>query len=124
MVFTKAQPPPPLDLRYMTTPYVPTWDVLRRMTESNHKYNPLPKSPPIEAVLDMGSFDDNDDDFDELAELIHAERKMYEMVASCTNCSSTRLWVCAFSFFLVLLLLAAFRVDVPVVPFKFVRERV
>ncbi len=95
------------------------------MTESLRRQEP-PKPPPVESVLDMGSFDDNDEDeFDELAELIQVEKLMHDMVsATCTNLSSTKLWVCAFSFFVVLLLLAAFRVDVPVVPFKFVRERV
>lgn len=115
----------------MTVPYVPSWDVLRRMCESVRVGECAP--PPVETVLDMGSFDDNDDD-----SLLGDEYSFGERVqpASLSSLKLTDLALCATSgsrsrlvplgaFACVLLLLAVtFRVNIPLAPFRFVRERI
>lgn len=132
---SREHAPPPLDLRFMAVPYNPSWDVLRRMCESVRVDERAANCPPsVEHVLDMGSFDDNDDESllgDEYS--YSGERgqpaslstlKLTELAICATSGSRSRL-VPLGAFACVLLLLAVtFRVNIPLAPFRFVRERI
>eukprot|EP00171_Calliarthron_tuberculosum_P013001 IDg13001t1 len=108
----RASAPPPLDLRFLHVPYVPTWDVLRRMCESERVH-----TTSVEAVLDMGAFYDGDD--------IEADGHFDFKRPVCTAAAtSARVIAIAFSVCLALLLIAAFRVHVPAPQLRFMRERV
>lgn len=122
--------PPPLDLRFGIPPYVPSWDILRRMTESL-RAQPVPvPDRTVEHVLDMGSFgcDDESDDEGEYGDYNYTAMK--SRISACSSFSfvscnsSVRGWILFVCFALFCLLVAAFRVKMPVASFKFVREKV
>lgn len=120
--------PPPLDLRFGIPPYVPSWDILRRMTESL-RAQPVPfPDRAVEHVLDMGAFGcDESEDEDEYVDDYTAMKSRLCSSASSSflSCnSSVRGWILFVCFALFCLLVAAFRVKVPVASFKFVREKV
>lgn len=105
----RAHAPPPLDLRFLSVPYVPTWDVLRRMCESERRATPV-----VSTVLDMGAFYDGDE--------LDADDCKHPICV--VGAPSGRGIALAAAVCLALLLIAAFRVRVPAPPIRFVREKI
>lgn len=109
--------PPPLDLRFLTAVYVPTWDVLRRMRESERTFRVGATLRTVEAVLDMHDFGDSDDEYR------CDDAEALKSVVECAFAAPLRTFTIAAAAAVFVLLVAAFRVQVPAA-FRFVRKRV
>lgn len=93
------------------------------MCESERRARMKEQPRSVEAVLDMGSFDDNDECSDDDDD----ESRALALGAAYKMGTSQRLprQLAMFAFCCVLLLLAvAFRVRIPRAPFRFVRDKV
>lgn len=116
-----SPPPPPLDFALLTYPYMPTWNVLRRMQSSE-----LPTGLSArESVVDLGAFFDEDSESDieagECDALRPAGKRARELQLQCAGPVRALLLFCVLVLFAFACVAHLKRTRSPL---RFVRDRV